>query len=112
MADLRRDLALLNPDRKLLPGRLHDFALLRQIRQPEALHAGGFGIQGAQVESWLITGRRSVLNDAAEVAQAARALGGVLAAQHFEDRVDAFSVSEVLHGLFIVMLLVVDGVLQ
>ena len=64
------------------------------------------------VDLRLLAGRGAVLDDASEVAQAAQALGGVLAAEHFEDGVHAFAVREILHDFFIVVLLVVDGVLQ
>ncbi len=112
MADLWGQLAFCDPGGELLPGWAHDLGLLRQVGQPKTLHAGGLGIHGAQVELRGLASSRAVLNDAAKIAQAARALGGVFASEHLEDGVDAFAVGEVLHYVFIVMLLVVDGVLQ
>jgi hypothetical protein len=85
---------------------------LREVSQPQALQAGRFRIQCPHVKLWLLAGRGAVLNDASEVAQAAQAFRSVLTAQHFEDNVDAFAVSEVLHHFFIIMLLVVDTVSQ
>ena len=85
---------------------------LREIGQPQALDAGGFRIQCPHIELRLLAGGGAVLDDAAEIAQAAQAFGGVLSAEHFEDGVDAFAASEILHDFFIVVLLVVDAVLQ
>jgi len=54
----------------------------------------------------------AVLDDAAEVAQAAQAFAVCSPPKHFEDRVDALAASEILDGFFVVLLFIVDGVLQ
>ena len=54
----------------------------------------------------------AVDDHAAEVSQAARALVGVFAAQHFKNGVDAFAVGEIPDGFFVVILFVVDAMLQ
>ena len=103
---------MFDPGGELLPGGLHDFGLLREVGEPEALDGGGFGVHGAEVELGWFAGGGAVLNNASEIAEAAQAFGGVFAAEHFEDGVDAFAVGEIFNDFFVVVLLVVDGVLE
>src|ERR1700722_6856670 len=112
VSDLRSQLPLSNPRRKLLPRRFHDLALLREICQPQSLHAGRLGVHRAQIDLRSLPRRRPVLDHASKVSQTAQTLGSMLSAQHFEDGIYAFAMSQILHDLFIVVLLVVDPVLQ
>src|SRR5580658_326273 len=112
LADDWCQLALRDPLRELVPRGLHDLALLRKVGQPQSLKAGGLRIKRPHIELRLLAGCGAVLDDASEIAQAAQAFRGVLATQHFEDRVHAFTVGEVLHNFFVVVLFVVDAVLQ
>ena len=57
-------------------------------------------------------GSGAVDDDASEVAHAVDAFRDVLAAQHFENRVDAFATREIFNCFGVIALLVVDAVLQ
>ena len=76
------------------------------------MHAGSFGVENSGIKQRGLAGGRSVDNHASEVAQATYALCGMLAAQHFEDCIHAFSVREFFDGIFIIALLVIDPMLQ
>src|SRR5947209_1595224 len=67
LADLGSEFAVRDPFGKLLPCGIHDFGLLREVGQPQPLQAGGFGVQGANVELRWFAGRGAVLDDASEI---------------------------------------------
>jgi len=76
------------------------------------MHAGAFRVENARIKLRRFTGGSPVNNDASEIAQATDTFCDVLAAQHFEDGIDAFAVSQLFDGFLIVALFVVDAVLQ
>src|SRR5579883_1349410 len=112
VADDRVEFPVGNPAGELLPGLLHQGLLAREIGEPESLHAGGFGVERAQIELRMLAGGGAVLNDLAEIAQTANAFPGVLAAEHLENRVHALASRQVANCIFIIVLRVVDRVLQ
>ena len=76
------------------------------------MDAGAFGVEKAGVELGNFAGGGAIGDNASEGAQAADALRDVLAAEHFENRVHAFTVRDVFDRFEIVALLVVDAMLQ
>src|SRR3979490_2168841 len=106
------ELSLGHPFGKLLPGGFHERAVRTEIRQPEPVDACTFRIQDASVELRSFAGGSAVDDDASEVAHASDGLRDMLASQHFENRVDAFSASEFFDGFHVIALLVVDAMLQ
>src|SRR4029077_4383278 len=111
-SDHGMELAGGEPFGKLLPRRLHERAVRTEIRQPESVNAGALRIENASVESRSFAGGGTVDDDASEVAHTADAFRDVLAAEHFENRVDAFATREVSNSSGVIVLLVVDAVLQ
>ena len=100
------------PFGKLLPRGFHERAVRAQIRQPESVDACAFRVEKAGVELRGFAGGGAVDDDASEVAHAANTFRHVLAAEHFENRVDAFAARQIFDRLDIIALLVVDAVLQ
>ncbi len=76
------------------------------------MHAGALRIESPNFNLRSLPGSGTIGNDAAEVAHAANALGRVLAAKHFENYIHAFAVSQIFDGLFVILFLVVNSVLQ
>src|ERR1700676_1715115 len=111
-SDHGMELAGGEPFGKLLPRGLHERAVRTEIRQPESVDAGAFRIKNASVELRSFAGGGTVDDDASKVAHAADAFCYVLASQHFEDRVDAFTAREFFNCIGVIALLVVDAVLQ
>ena len=70
--------------------------------QPQAVRAQAARHHGSDVELLALAGGGAVDDDPAEFAAAAQALGGVLAAEHFENRVDAFAVGELVDAHFVI----------
>src|ERR1017187_8127123 len=106
------ELAGRQPFGKLLPRGLHERAVGAQIGQPEPVDAGAFGVEKAGVKLRDFAGGGAVDDDPPEVARAADAFPDVLAAEHFENRVNPLAARQIFDRLDIIALLVVDAVLQ
>src|SRR5450631_2120221 len=101
-----------DPRGKLLPRLIHQLAIRGEISQPQSVYARAFDVERAGIQWSALSGGRAIRDDAAEVAQAANAFRDVLAAQHFEDGVDAFAVGDFFDRVFVVALFVIDAMLQ
>src|SRR5208282_784649 len=76
------------------------------------MDARAFSVKKASVEIRRFSGSSAVNDDPSEVAHAFDAFSNVLAAEHFENRVNAFAARELFDRFGVIALLVVDAMLQ
>lgn len=112
MADLRMQLAFRDPRLHGLQAARNEIAVLGQDAEPKSMGTETSGHHDARIELVPLAGGGSVDDHASKSPTAAQALGGVLAAEHFEDRIHAFALGQLLYPLLVIDLAIVNRVVQ
>ena len=112
VSDLGMQFVVRNPGLHGLQAAGHEVLVLRQHAKPETMRAQAPGHHGAVVKLVSLASGGAVDDDAPEGPAAAQTLGGVFAAEHLEDGVDAFAIGHLQHALLVVKLAVVDAVVE